>query len=70
MLDLLGAIVLLALWIVFGFVHPIDTATARPLGGGAAHLLYALAVILLVRWIALRDGGAATAENRRGPRGV
>jgi hypothetical protein len=70
MLDLLGAFVLLALWIVFGFVHPIDTPAARPLGGGAAHLLYALAAILLVRWIALRDGGAAAAENRRGSRGV
>ncbi len=55
MLTLLGAIVALMLWIYFGFLHPIDAGTARPLGGGAAHLLYALAVILLVRWIAVRD---------------
>lgn len=63
MLTLLGAIVALALWIYFGFLHPIDTATARPLGGGAAHLLYAVAVILLVRWIAVRDRGAAAADR-------
>jgi hypothetical protein len=63
MLTLLGAVVALGLWIYYGFVHPIDTATARPLGGGAAHLLYALAVILLVRWIAVRDRGAGPAAR-------
>lgn len=44
--TLVGAIVCLVLWVVFGFVIP--------LGVGAVHLFLAVGTILLVRWWALR----------------
>ncbi|MGB7211246.1 MAG: hypothetical protein WBC97_01345 [Gemmatimonadales bacterium] len=48
-LTLAGAIVSLALWVTFAFVLKV--------GSGAIHLLLALGVTLLVRWIAV-DGAA------------
>ncbi|HXE56417.1 MAG TPA: hypothetical protein VNK43_00305 [Gemmatimonadales bacterium] len=45
--SLLSAVVLLALWVVLGFVIPV--------GVGAVHLLLAAACVLLVRWWALRE---------------
>lgn len=50
LLTLLGAIAALLLWVVLAFV--------RPVGYPAVHLLYAVGVTLLVRWIALRDTAA------------
>lgn len=44
-LTLVGAIVLLVAWIIFGFITPV--------GVGAIHLLLAAGVTLLVRWWAL-----------------
>jgi hypothetical protein len=46
-LSLIAALVGLGLWITFAFVIPVHS--------GMVHLLYAAAVVLLVRWIALRD---------------
>jgi hypothetical protein len=46
-LSLLFALVSLALWLLFGFLLPVSV--------GAIHLLLALAVILLIRWWALRS---------------
>jgi hypothetical protein len=45
-LSLLIAVVSLALWLLFGFLLPVSV--------GAIHLLLAVAVILLIRWWALR----------------
>lgn len=44
-LTLAGAILALALWVTFAFVLSV--------GSGAIHLLLALGVTLLVRWIAV-----------------
>lgn len=44
-LTLAGAIVALALWVTFAFVLSV--------GSGAIHLLLALGVTLIVRWIAV-----------------
>ncbi|MGH7533413.1 MAG: hypothetical protein ACREL4_09000 [Gemmatimonadales bacterium] len=53
-LTLAAAIVSLALWVTFAFVLKV--------GSGAIHLLLALGVTLLVRWIAL--GNATGSEPR------
>ncbi len=47
LLNLVVALLLLALWVVYGFILPVAV--------GAIHLLLAIAAILLVRWWALRD---------------
>jgi hypothetical protein len=46
-LTLALAVVSLVVWVLLTFVHPV--------GGGMVHLLLAVSVVLLVRWIALRD---------------
>ena len=48
-LNLAGAIVSLALWIVLTFVVPLGPM------GSAAHLLLGLSGVLFIRWWALRD---------------
>lgn len=45
-LTLAAAVVALVLWVIFAFILKV--------GPGAVHLLLALGVTLLVRWIALR----------------
>ena len=45
-LSLLLALILLAFWLLFGFLLPVSV--------GAIHLLLAVAVVLLIRWWALR----------------
>lgn len=47
-LTLITAVVALALWVTFGFIIPVS--------GGAVHLLYAVGAVLLVVWVAKRDG--------------
>jgi hypothetical protein len=46
-MTLILAIVSLLVWVYFGFVHPV--------GVGAIHVLLAIGVMSLVRWIALSD---------------
>ena len=48
LLNLLTAIVALAVWVIFTFV--------RPVGIGAVHLFLAIGMVFLVRWWALADG--------------
>lgn len=50
-LTLVGAIVALVLWVTLAFILRV--------GSGAIHLLLAVGVTLLVRWIALGGAGAA-----------
>jgi hypothetical protein len=47
-LSLLGALLALALWIVFVFIVPLGPA------GSVVHLLLGLAGVLFVRWWAVR----------------
>lgn len=53
-LTLVGAVVALILWVTLAFILGVRS--------GAIHLLLAVGVTLLVRWIAL--GGAGTADRR------
>lgn len=46
-LNLIGAIIALAAWLILTFI--------RPVGLGLVHLLLAAGVALLVRWWALRE---------------
>lgn len=45
-MSLLFAVVSIALWLLFGFLLPVSV--------GAIHILLAVAVVLLIRWWALR----------------
>ena len=45
-LTLLGSLLCLAGWIAFGFV--------RPIGLGVVHLLWAVSIVLWIRWYALK----------------
>jgi hypothetical protein len=47
-LTLLFAVICLALWVALAFLFPLGPS------GAAAHLLLGLAVVLSVRWYALR----------------
>ena len=48
-IDLIGALLALALWIALTFLFPLGPA------GTVAHLLLGVAGALFVRWWALRD---------------
>lgn len=49
--SLIGAVVSLLLWIVFGLFFPLGPA------GAVIHMLLGLSGALFVRWWALRDSG-------------
>ncbi len=50
MMNLVGAMIALVLWLVGTFLVPV--------GLGLIHILLALGVVLLIRWWALRHDGA------------